>query len=130
MEGNLMQKMFAFLLLFCLCNPGNAQNCKLTELAVTQTAVPSRDKAGYTNYTVAVENRCICTQVNVKLSCRGFSSSMGVNPGVLSVDGDGQRCTLKSCSPIAMGVSYAVKFSYSSRSQISLRPVSSTISCS
>jgi hypothetical protein len=49
---------------------------------------------------------------------------MGVNPaGVLSVDGDGQRCTLKSGSPIAKGPSYAIKFSYSWRSQISLRPM-------
>jgi hypothetical protein len=109
---------------------GNAQNCKLTDLTVTQTAVPSSVKAGYMNYTVAVENQCICTQTNVKLSCRGFSSSMGVDPDVLSVDSDGQCCTLKSGSPIGMGPSYAVKFSYYSISQISLRPVSSTISCS
>ena len=109
---------------------GKAEQCSLSDLAVTQTAVPSSRVEGYTKYTVTVENRCICTQGNIKLSCSGFTSSLGVNPDVLSVDGDGKFCTLNGGRPIGMGPDYAVKFSYVWSSEFSFKPVSSTIACS
>jgi hypothetical protein len=94
---------------------------------VTQTAVPSKVNV----YAVTVENRCICTQANVKLACDGFSSSAAIDPpGVLSVDGDGKLCTLNGGRPIGMGPEYAVKFSYASPSQFGFKPVSSSIACS
>ncbi|EES09820.2 hypothetical protein BDA96_05G144200 [Sorghum bicolor] len=130
METVQMTKNIAFLLLllFSLCNPGNAGYCSLSDLAVTQTAVPSKANV----YAVTVENRCICTQANVKLACGGFSSSVAVDPaGVLSVDGDGKLCTLNGGRPIGMGPEYAVKFSYASPSgQFGFKPVSSSIACS
>ena len=93
--------------------------------------MPSSRAEGYTKYTVTVENRCICTQGNIKLSCSGFTSSLGVNPDVLSVDGDGKFCTLNGGRPIGMGPDYgAVKFSYVWSSEFSFKPVSSTIACS
>ncbi|KAJ1257014.1 hypothetical protein BS78_K238700 [Paspalum vaginatum] len=126
MEASL-RKIIAFLLVFSLCNHGKAEYCSLSDLSVTQTTIPSK----VDGYMVTVENRCICTQANVKLSCGGFNSSaMGVDPDVLSVDGDGQLCTLNGGRPIGMGPEYAVKFSYSSGSQFSFKPVSSTIACS
>ncbi|PAN42843.1 hypothetical protein PAHAL_8G191400 [Panicum hallii] len=115
MEGKLMT-IFAFLLLLCLCNRGNAQHCSLSDLTVTQTAVPSRVD-GSTKYTVTVENR-------------GFASFLGFNTDMLSVDGDGKLCTLNGGRPIGMGPDYAVKFSYTWRSEFSFKPVSSSIACS
>jgi hypothetical protein len=46
----------------------------------------------------------------------------GVNPDVLSVDGDGKLCTFNVGRPIGMGSLYAVKFSYAWRSEISFKP--------
>ncbi|PUZ45029.1 hypothetical protein GQ55_8G186900 [Panicum hallii var. hallii] len=101
----------------------------LSDLTVTQTAVPSRVD-GSTKYTVTVENRCICTQVNIKLSSSGFASFLWFNTDVLSVDGDGKLCILNAGRPIGMGPDYAVKFSYTWRSEFSFKLVSSTIACS
>lgn len=113
------------LLLFSISNPGNAAGASsISDLAVTQAAVPSKANV----YAVTVENRCICTQANVKLTCDGFSSSVAVDPGVLSVDG--KLCTLNGGRPIGMGPEYAVKFSYASPSQFAFKPVSSSIACS
>jgi hypothetical protein len=79
---------------------------------------------------VTVENRCICTQANVKLACGGFNASMGVDPGILSVDdGNDNLCTHNGGCPISMGPD-SVKFSYTWRSQFSFDPVSSTMACS
>jgi hypothetical protein len=105
------------------CTAG-ACSCSLSDLDVTQTAVPSKVNV----YAVTVENRCICTQANVKLACDGFSSSVAVDPGVLSVDG--KLCTLNGGRPIGMGPEYTVKFSYTSPSQFAFKPVSSSIACS
>ncbi|PWZ28766.1 Uncharacterized protein Zm00014a_034476 [Zea mays] len=126
METLKMVKNIALLLLlFSNSNPGNAAGaCSLSDLAVTQAAVPSKANV----YAVTVENRCICTQANVKLACDGFSSSVAVDPGVLSVDG--KLCTLNGGRPIGMGPEYAVKFSYASPSQFAFKPVSSSIACS
>ncbi|KAL6630546.1 hypothetical protein ACP70R_028619 [Stipagrostis hirtigluma subsp. patula] len=124
-------KMFAaFLLLCCLCHRGNAEGpCKLSDLAITQTVVPGK-VGGYPKYAVTVENRCICTQIDVKLACRGFNSAMRIDPDVLRLDGDGELCTLNDGGAIPMGHSYAVKFYYAWSSPFSFRPVSSTIDCS
>ncbi|OEL36540.1 hypothetical protein BAE44_0002441 [Dichanthelium oligosanthes] len=124
-----MTKIFLFLLLFSHCNQGNADYCRLSDLAVTQTAKPSKANS-YREYMVTVENRCICTQANVKLACGGFNSSMAVDSDMLSVDGDGNLCTLNGGRPIGMGPDYAVKFTYAWRSQFNFNPVSSTIACS
>ncbi|KAL6659671.1 hypothetical protein ACP70R_002500 [Stipagrostis hirtigluma subsp. patula] len=123
-------KLFAFLLLCGLCHRGYAEgSCKLSDLAVTQTVVPG-NVGGYPKYAVTVENRCICTQIDVKVACRGFNSTMRVDPDVLRPDGDGKLCTLNGGGAIHMGPSYAVKFYYAWRSPFSFRPVSSTIACS
>ena len=71
---------------------------------------------------MTVENWCICTQANVKLACGGFNASMGVNPDMLSVDGNGNLCTLNGGRPISMGPDYAIKFSYTwSPSSVSIQ---------
>ncbi|KAL6630545.1 hypothetical protein ACP70R_002670 [Stipagrostis hirtigluma subsp. patula] len=125
MEAKIM--IVSLLLLLCLCHIGNGEECTLSDLAVIQTAEHGGD---HPQYAVAVENRCICTQAQVKLSCPGFSSSMGVDPGVLRPDGDGKLCTLNDGRPIAMGPGYAIKFSYTSSSEIGFKPASSTVACS
>ncbi|XP_062182099.1 uncharacterized protein At1g05835-like [Phragmites australis] len=128
MEAKL--KIVAFLLLLCHCSRGNAEYCKLSDLAVTQTVLPGKQVNGYPEYSVAVENRCICTQADVKLACSGFNSSLHVDPFVLQPDGDGKLCTLNGGRPVGMGSEHAVKFDYAWSSKFSFEPVSSTIACS
>jgi hypothetical protein len=76
---------------------------------------------------VTVENRCICTQSNIKVACRGFASSMGLGPAVIRSDSDGKLCTLNGA--VGMGPGNAVNFRYRSSIQIEFKPVSSTIAC-
>ncbi|EES09822.1 hypothetical protein BDA96_05G144100 [Sorghum bicolor] len=126
-------KMLAFLLLCFLIYIGAAgssyEQCKVSDLAVIQTAMARRD-GGYTVYAVRVENRCICSQGYLKLACQGFNSSVRVYPaGILRPDGDG-LCTLNGAYSISQGPEYAVKFYYGWRSKLSLAPVSSIIACS
>lgn len=108
---------------------GNAQHCTLSDLAVTQTVAPGKVR-GQRLYTVAVENRCICTQSNIKVACKGYASTMGVARAILKPDGDGKLCTLNDGRAVGMGPGYAIRFRYSSTSQIAFKPVSSTIGCS
>ncbi|TVU25188.1 hypothetical protein EJB05_27676 [Eragrostis curvula] len=122
-------KIFAVFFFFFVFNRANAEYCKLGDLTVTQAALPGK-VPGQTEYTVVVENRCICSQANVQLACPGFNSSMGVGAEVLRPDGDTNLCTLNDGRPVFMGPEYAVKFQYASTSQISFVPVSSTIACS
>ncbi|KAJ1275679.1 hypothetical protein BS78_05G154200 [Paspalum vaginatum] len=97
---------------------------------ISSSPRPPSGVNGKTKYMVAVENRCICSQADVKLSCAGFSSSMGINPDVLRADGDGELCALNGGCSIGMGANYAIRFSYAWRSKIDLKPVLSTIACS
>ncbi|KAF0896373.1 hypothetical protein E2562_021904 [Oryza meyeriana var. granulata] len=123
MESKL-QIISAFLLLFCLCRRGEAL-CSLSDLVVTQTTVPGQI-ADEPFYHVTVENRCICTQTDVKLSCAGFDSPMHVDPSIIRRDGD--LCTLNDGGPVTND--RTVSFYYAGKTRVSFAPVSSTISCS
>ncbi|TVU25198.1 hypothetical protein EJB05_27686, partial [Eragrostis curvula] len=81
-------------------------------------------------YTVAFENRCICSQADIKVACPGFTSSMGVDPAILRPDGDSKFFTLNDGRPFGMGPNYAVKFHYASSSQLGFKTASSTVACS
>ncbi|EAY81116.1 hypothetical protein OsI_36296 [Oryza sativa Indica Group] len=129
MESKL-QFISAFLLLSCLCSRGEAL-CSLSDLVVTQTTVPGQQIAGEPEYHVTVENRCICTQTGVKLSCAGFDSSpTRVDPSIIRHDGGGggDLCTLNGGGPVTNGRS--VSFYYAGKTRVSFTPVSSTVSCS
>jgi hypothetical protein len=80
-------------------------------------------------YAVTVENKCICTQSNIKLACQGFDSSMVLGQAIIQPDGDGKLCTLNG-GAVGMGPEYAVRFRYTSSVEIDFKPVSSTIACS
>jgi hypothetical protein len=100
----------------------------VSDLAVTQTAMPGT-VGGYRQFLVTVENRCICTQLNVKLECTGFNSSVTVGPaGVITVDGDSGTCSLNGGQPMHQGET--VTFNYAWSTKISFKPVGSTIACS
>ncbi|KAK3119089.1 hypothetical protein QOZ80_9BG0713660 [Eleusine coracana subsp. coracana] len=126
-------KILVFLWLSCLCIRGNAsyEYCKTSDLMITQLSTRDRTIDGLHVYYVTVENRCVCTQMNVKLACHGFNPSVHVDPeGRLSLDSDGEHCTLNGGRPIPNGLENAVTFSYKWSSQIRLEPVSSTVACS
>ncbi|TVU00267.1 hypothetical protein EJB05_27016 [Eragrostis curvula] len=129
-----MAKIFVLLVLCCLCMGGTAaaSQCKVSDLNVTQTAVPAHAVGGYPVYAVVVENRCACSQANVKVKCPGFNSAVPIDPeGLLSPDADGgELCTLNGGRAIRTGAEHAVTFFYAWSSQFSFEPVSSTLACS
>ncbi|KAK1626103.1 hypothetical protein QYE76_000418 [Lolium multiflorum] len=121
-------KIFAMLMLFCLCKGGDAsEQCGLSDLKVNQTAVGNQ-VGGLQEYSVEVENKCICTQTNVKLLCSGFNSSIPVDPSVISLDPDGKYCTLVNGRAVRRDD--VIKFNYAWSIEFSFLPVSSGIACS
>jgi hypothetical protein len=57
---------------------------------------------------VTVENRCVWTQSNVKLGCKGFNSSVRLYPaGILQPDGN-ELCALDGGNSLGD----TVRFSY------------------
>lgn len=115
----------------CVCVCAGEALCSLSDLVVTQTTVPGQQIAGEPEYHVTVENRCICTQTGVKLSCAGFDSSpTRVDPSIIRHDGGGggDLCTLNGGGPVTNGRS--VSFYYAGKTRVSFTPVSSTVSCS
>ncbi|KAM0908567.1 hypothetical protein ACQ4PT_015372 [Festuca glaucescens] len=121
-------KIFAMLMLFCLCKGGDAsEQCGLSDLHVNQTALRNQ-VGGHQEYSVEVENKCICTQTNVKLLCPGFNSSIRVDPGIISLDPDGKLCTLVNGGAVRRAD--VIKFNYAWSTKFSFSPVSSSIACS
>ncbi|XP_006662959.1 TPD1 protein homolog 1B-like [Oryza brachyantha] len=128
MESKLQTIIAAFLLLFCLCSRSGEALCSLSDLVVTQAAVPGQ-VAGEPEYHVTVENRCICTQTDVRVSCAGFQYPMPVDPSVIRRDGgDGDLCILNGGGPVTND--RAVSFYYAGKTRVSFAPVSSTVDCS
>jgi hypothetical protein len=78
---------------------------------------------------VTVVNTCICTQLNVKLECMGFNSSVIVDPaGMITLDGDNGPCSLNGGQPVHQNET--VTFNYAWSTKMSFKPVGSTIACS
>ncbi|KAL5203884.1 hypothetical protein ABZP36_008755 [Zizania latifolia] len=114
-------------MLSCLFSGGQAE-CSLSDLVVTQTAVPGQ-VGGDPEYQVTVENRCICTQTDVKVSCAGFDSPLPVDPAVIRPDGDGSDlCTLNNGGAVTNDAK--LSFTYAGKTEVSFAPVSSTVNCS
>ncbi|KAF8694254.1 hypothetical protein HU200_038392 [Digitaria exilis] len=57
----------------CVCAGKAYEPCKLSDLAVTQT-INHHHNGNYLEIAVTVENRCICTQDDVKLACKRGST--------------------------------------------------------
>lgn len=85
---------------------------------------------GRPHYLVTVENRCVCTQLGVKLACAGFNSTVvSVDPaGVIAPNMDNTLCTVNGGQP--MHANETVLFAYASSTKISFQPVSSSLDCS
>ncbi|XP_037440500.1 uncharacterized protein LOC119308471 [Triticum dicoccoides] len=127
MEAKLVVILAACILL-SLSNKGHAQPCSPSDLLVNHTTMPGK-VGGRPHYLVTVENRCVCTQLGVKLACAGFSSTVTVEPaGVVTPNMDNTLCTLYGGQP--MHANETVLFAYASRTKISFRPVSSFLDCS
>ena len=103
------------------------RECTLSDLHVTQTAT-GKNAGGNPEYAVEVENKCICTQTDVKLLAPGFKSSEPVDPNVFRPDADGKLGTLNNGSPVYYGDK--IKFNYASATKFSLAPFSSSVACS
>ncbi|XBI52431.1 hypothetical protein VPH35_034808 [Triticum aestivum] len=76
------------------------------------------------------EEQFTCAQIDVKLACKGFNSSITVDPtGVITPeDEDNALCTLNGGQSVHHGET--ATFNYVWSTKISFEPVSSTIECS
>ncbi|KAI5018891.1 hypothetical protein ZWY2020_043779 [Hordeum vulgare] len=127
MEAKLVV-ILAACMLFSFSNIGNAQPCTPSDLLINHTTMPGKF-GGHPHYLVTVENRCICTQLGVKLACAGFNSTVSVGPvGVIMPNGDDALCTLNGGQP--MHANETVLFTYASSMKISFMPISSYVDCS
>ncbi|KAE8816958.1 hypothetical protein D1007_05510 [Hordeum vulgare] len=83
----------------------------------------------YPEHVVTVKNTCVCMQLNVKMACAGFDSSINVIPaGTTTSDGDNALCTLNGGRPVYGNGT--VMFNYVWSTSISFQPVASYIECS
>ncbi|XP_040250846.1 uncharacterized protein [Aegilops tauschii subsp. strangulata] len=129
MEAKLVLILAACILLSFISNKGHAQPCAPSDLLVNHTTMPGK-VGGRPHYLVTVENRCVCTQLGVKLACAGLNSTVSVDPAgvVVPTGDDGALCTLNGGQP--MHANETVLFVYASSMEISFRPVSSFLDCS
>ncbi|XP_062197274.1 TPD1 protein homolog 1B-like [Phragmites australis] len=122
-----MLKMFAFLLLCCLCSgeAGGAASCPLSSIVVTQSGTGGWAH-GQPVYAVAVRNTCSCAQSDVRVACGGFVTTLAVDPSKLMPIGGG-LCLVNGGGALVRGRD--VTFSYASEKQFGFGPVSSTVAC-
>ncbi|KAF6985258.1 hypothetical protein CFC21_003148 [Triticum aestivum] len=127
MEAKLVV-ILAACLLISFSNGGDAQ-CTVKDLVVAQTTAPTQPGETYPKHVVTVKNTCVCMQLNVKMDCAGFDSSIDVVPAyTITPDGDNALCTLNGGRPVYGNGT--VTFSYAWSTDISFRPVSSYMECS
>lgn len=76
---------------------------------------------------VTVKNDCICSQLNIKLFCSGFQTTLKIDPSILTIGKDG-TCHLINDAPLH-GFSN-VTFSYAWNIEFPFKIISSAIACS
>lgn len=122
-------KLLLGLALICSLTVGGDRQCSKNSLKITQyrTGETFRSKPVWR---VKITNDCPCTQLDVKLSCKGFQTVKEVdidpNKPVLAKSGD--ECLLNDGRPIYAHKNFS--FIYAFGTQCTFRPLSSRIACS
>ncbi|CAL1385109.1 unnamed protein product [Linum trigynum] len=98
--------------------------CDLNGVTIGTTRSGST-REGEVQWNVEVINNCACPISNLVVSCKGFASTLPVNPALFKQNGD--KCLVNGGNPIAPKAS--VKFSYAWHSPTILIPNSLSSSC-
>lgn len=131
MDGKQQQQpaaiLVACLVLFTSINSSDAGGggCSLSTIVVTQSGT-GKWAHGMPVYSATVRNTCRCAQSDVKVDCKGFNTTLSVDPAKLKEIGGGV-CLVNGGAPLAPG--QGVTFSYAWSKQFGFRPVSSTVTC-
>ncbi|OAY77023.1 Pentatricopeptide repeat-containing protein [Ananas comosus] len=92
--------------------------CTLSNIIVSQSKT-GKIVEGKPEYEVVVSNNCICSQSEVRVDCKGFSTVEDVDPNVFRQDGD-DRCTVHNGLPVFEDD--PIKFNYAWENPYPLKP--------
>ncbi|CAA6667150.1 unnamed protein product [Spirodela intermedia] len=126
-------ELFYTLVLLSIFRGGQSQPCTTANIKVTQRTT-AEWAHGNPVYEVEVSNGCICSQSMVLLRCRGFDTTLSVDPSVFrqlrpsEAGGVHGLCVVNGFQPIFQGS--PVKFRYARGSPIGLTADSSEVNCS
>ncbi|OVA17047.1 hypothetical protein BVC80_9041g56 [Macleaya cordata] len=83
---------------------------------------------GKPEYEVTMVNSCNCTQLNVKVNCKGFNTVEEVDPTIFSKEEGTGLCLLKNGQPIYRDET--IKFKYAWDASVDFTPAIFTQACS
>ncbi|KAL3497328.1 hypothetical protein ACH5RR_040060 [Cinchona calisaya] len=101
-------------------------DCSLANLTILQAPTGAKVESK-PQWNLTIFNQCICTQTQVKLSCKGFQSVEKIDPTVLLKTGD--SCLVNNGAPIHYGHDNFT-FTYAADKQFPFTPIDSLIFCS
>ncbi|XP_061343769.1 protein TAPETUM DETERMINANT 1 [Gastrolobium bilobum] len=99
-----------------------SDNCSLNNINIGTTR-SGRQIQGMPEWNVTVINNCSCEQSQIRLACKGFQTTEGVNPSILSMKGD--SCLLINGNPLQAFAT--VSFSYAWDPPFLLLPTNSVL---
>ncbi|KAL9439994.1 hypothetical protein AB3S75_018790 [Citrus x aurantiifolia] len=118
-------KFLPAIILFTIITKGNC-HCTLDNIKISQSqtgkTVPKKQE-----WRVTLNNTCICTQSELKLSCKGFQTVVPIDPSIIAISGD--ECTVVNNGKPFYGFT-TLSFNYAWDTSFPFKPVSSQISCS
>ncbi|KAA0036281.1 protein TAPETUM DETERMINANT 1-like [Cucumis melo var. makuwa] len=117
-------KLLAALLVLSFISTGNCQ-CVLNNITISQKMTGFQIH-GMTEWDVTITNNCICSQSDLKLDCKGFATTLSIDPSILSISDN--ECLVNNGKPIFN--SKPITFKYAQTPKFNFKPISSQISCS
>ncbi|KGN48771.1 uncharacterized protein At1g05835-like [Cucumis sativus] len=117
-------KLLAALLVLSLISTGNCQ-CFLNNIKISQSMTGFQIH-GMTEWKVTITNNCICSQSDLKLDCKGFATTLSIDPSILAISDS--ECLVNNGQPIFN--SRPITFKYAQSPKFNFKPLSSQISCS
>ncbi|KAK7247044.1 hypothetical protein RIF29_41920 [Crotalaria pallida] len=117
-------KILSILLFLGLISQGYGQPCSLSDLSVDQSKTGAQVE-GKPEWIVTITNKCVCSQNNAKLNCKGFQTIEPIDPSILRVSGN--VCLVDNGNAIYRD---SISFKYAWDNSFPLNPFSSEIACS
>lgn len=101
--------------------------CSLKDMSLQQTKVNKNMKIRKPLWNVTISNNCYCSQLNVKIACRGFRAAIeSVDPSVVKIaKGKGLVNNGEPVYPYS-----SVGFTYASSVPLQFKLLSSQVACS
>ena len=104
---------------------GYSKSCPPKDTIIVTQQLSGIEIKGKPKYDVLLFNNCTCPVSKVLLSCKGFQSTLKVDPTILQPEGD--VCILSGGNPITPQV--AIRFSYAWDPTFDFDPVFYTSLC-